>query len=115
MILLRALAAFAGHLDRAALRKLIDASHDLDITLPSLSDILETSLWSDAGIAALQPDLLAAELLHYVLTQLTGDQAGQWQYLGLDSAADIAQASSVLGRLIHDAQSMLGRDWPWQA
>ena len=114
LVMLRALAALSGRLDSEALRKLVQASEEfkLDIQLPTVRQLQETSLWSEQAIHALQPDLLAADLLHYALTELAGDQSGLWQYLGLESAVDIAEASSILGRLIHDVQRVLGQQWP---
>jgi len=116
LVMLRALAGISGKLDSAALRQLIQASETLplDIRLPVLNQLKQTSLWSQDGVAALQPDLLAADLLHYALTEVTGDQAGAWQYCTLAAAADSREASSILGRLIHDAQYILQRLWPLQ-
>jgi hypothetical protein len=61
LVILRALAGIAGKLDSAALRKLIEDSETLplDIRLPVLNQLKQTSLWSQTGIHALQPDLLA--------------------------------------------------------
>lgn len=117
LVMLRALAAIAGKLPAEALRHLIQASETLplDIRLPALNQFKQTSLWLDGGIPALQPDLLAADLLHYALTQIVDDQAGAWQYCALAAAADSREASSILGRLIHDAQFILQRSWPLQA
>jgi len=116
LVMLRALAGISGKLDSAALRQLIPASETLplDIRLPVLNQLKQTSLWSQDGVTALQPDLLAADLLHYALTEVTGDQAGAWQYCTLAAAADSSEASSILGRLIHDAQFILKRRWPLQ-
>ena len=98
------------------MRSLIQTSGalPLDIRLPALNQLKQTSLWSQTGIHALQPDLLAADLLHYALTEVTGDQAGAWQYCALAAAADSREASSILGRLIHDAPFILKRQWPLQ-
>ena len=117
LMMLRALAGIAGKLDSAALRQLIQGSETLplDIRLPVLNQLKQTSLWSQTGIHALQPDLLAADLLHYALTEVAGDQAGAWQYCALAATADSNEASSILGRLIHDAQFILKRPWPLSA
>lgn len=117
LVMLRALAGISGKLDSAALRQLIQTSETppLDIRLPVLNQLKQTSLWSQTGIHALQPDLLAADLLHYALTEAAGDQAGAWQYCALAAAADSSEASSILGRLIHDAQFILKRSWPLQS
>ncbi|PTQ77565.1 hypothetical protein C8R26_10752 [Nitrosomonas oligotropha] len=117
LVMLRALAAIAGKLPGEALRQLIQASETppLDIHLPALNQLKQTSLWLDGGIPALQPDLLAADLLHHALTQIADDQAGAWQYCALAAAPDQCEASSILGRLIHDAQFILQRSWPLQA
>ncbi len=114
LVLLRALAAISGRLESEALRQLVEAGAELklDIRLPDLRQLKNTSLWAQDAISALQPDLLAADLLHYALTEVAGDQSGPWQYLGLDVAEDIVEASSILGRLIHDAQSVLNQRWP---
>ncbi|SEO10463.1 Tetratricopeptide repeat-containing protein [Nitrosospira multiformis] len=116
LVMLQALAAMSGELESEALRQLIDTGQELklDIQLPALRQLKDTSLWSQHGIHALQPDLLAADLLHYALTELAGDQSGAWQYLGLEAATDVANASSIFGRLIHDSQSALDRPWPLQ-
>ncbi|WP_348225707.1 tetratricopeptide repeat protein [Nitrosomonas sp. Is79A3] len=117
LVMLRALAGISGKLDSAALRQLIQASETLplDCRLPKLPQIKQTSLWLDGGIHALQPDLLAADLLHYALTEVAGDQTGAWQYCALAAAMDSSEASSILGRLIHDAQFILKRPWPLQS
>ncbi|NBQ67740.1 MAG: toll/interleukin-1 receptor domain-containing protein, partial [Nitrosomonadaceae bacterium] len=117
LVMLRALAAIAGKLPGEALRQLIQASETLplDIHLPALSQLKQTSLWLNGGIPALQPDLLAADLLHHALTQIADDQAGIWQYNALAAAPDQREASSMLGRLIHDTQFILQRAWPLQA
>ena len=115
--ILRALAGISGKLDSETLRPLIQASETLplDIRLPVLNQLKQTSLWSQDEVAALQPDLLAADLLHYALTEAAGDQAGAWQYCALAAAADSREASSILGRLIHDAKNILKRVWPLQS
>ncbi|MDP2225316.1 hypothetical protein [Nitrosomonas sp.] len=61
LVMLRALAGISGKLDSAALRQLIQTSETppLDIRLPVLNQLKQTSLWSQTGIHALQPDLLA--------------------------------------------------------
>ncbi|TXI27883.1 MAG: toll/interleukin-1 receptor domain-containing protein [Nitrosomonas oligotropha] len=117
LVMLRALAAIAGKLPGEALRQLIQTSETLplDIRLPALNQLKQTSLWLDGGIPALQPDLLAADLLHHALTEIADDQAGAWQYCALAAAPDQSEASSILGRLIHDAQFILQRSWPLQA
>ena len=117
LVMLRALAGISGELPDEALRSLIQTigALPLDIRLPALNQLKQTSLWSQTGIYALQPDLLAADLLHYALTEVAGDQAGVWQYCALAAAADSREASSILGRLIHDAQFILKRPWPLQA
>ena len=117
LVMLRALAGISGKLDSAALRQLIPASETLplDIRLPVLNQLKQTSLWSQDEVPALQPDLLAADLLHYALTEVAGDQAGAWQYCTLVAAADSRETSSILGRLIHDAQFILKRPWPLSA
>ncbi|SDW54761.1 toll/interleukin-1 receptor domain-containing protein [Nitrosomonas oligotropha] len=117
LVMLRALAAIVGKLPGEALRQLIQASEalPLDIRLPVLNRLKQTSLWRDGGISALQPDLLAADLLHHALTEIADDQAGAWQYCALAAAPDQREASSMLGRLIHDAQFILQRSWPLQA
>ena len=117
LVMLRALAAIAGKLPGEALRQLIQASEalPLDIRLPALNQLKQTSLWRDGGISALQPDLLAADLLHHALTAIADDQAGAWQYCALAAAPDQREASSILGRLMHDAQFILQRVWPLQA
>lgn len=117
LVMLRALAAIAGKLSRKALRQLIQASGTLplDIHLPALNRLKQTSLWLDGGISALQPDLLAADLLHHALTEIADDQAGAWQYCALAAVPDQSEASSMLGRLVHDAQFILQRVWPLQA
>lgn len=114
LVMLRALAAISGQLESEPLRQLIEAGTELklDIQLPTLRQLKGTSLWAQEAIHALQPDLLAADLLHYALTELAGDQSGAWQHLGLEAAANMEEASSIFGRLIHDAQSMLGQRWP---
>ncbi|MDN5872402.1 MAG: toll/interleukin-1 receptor domain-containing protein, partial [Nitrococcus sp.] len=114
LVVLRALAALSGRMQGAALRGFVQASAELklDIEIPPLPQLKATSLWSEQALPALQPDLLAADLLHYALTESAADQAGPWQYLALAAAADSAQASSIFGRLIHDAQSVLGQEWP---
>ena len=116
LIMLRALAALSGQLESQALRDLIQACETLklDIQLPTLPQLKETSLWNQEAIHALQPDLLAADLLQYALTKQAGDQAGTWQYLGLEATTNMAEASSILGRLIHDAQQILRHPWPLQ-
>ncbi|MBK6957597.1 MAG: TIR domain-containing protein [Nitrosomonas sp.] len=116
LVMLRALAGISGKLDSEALRQLIQGSETLplDIRLPVLNQLKQTSLWSQDGVAALQPDLLATDLLHYALTEVAGDQAGAWQYCALTAAADSSEASSILGRLIHDAKFILKRPWPLQ-
>ncbi|MER0203594.1 MAG: hypothetical protein DU480_06985 [Nitrosomonas sp.] len=117
LVMLRALAAIAGKLPGEALRQLIQASETLplDIRLPALNQLKKTSLWLDGGIPTLQPDLLAVDLLHHALTEIADDQAGAWQYCALAAAPDQSEASSMLGRLIHDAQFILQRSWPLQA
>lgn len=117
LVMLRALAAITGKLPGEALRQLIQASETLllDIRLPALNRLKQTSLWLDGGIPALQPDLLAADLLHHALTEIADDQAGAWQYCALAAVPDQRGASSILGRLIHDAQFILQRSWPLQA
>ncbi|MBX9894908.1 MAG: toll/interleukin-1 receptor domain-containing protein, partial [Nitrosomonas sp.] len=117
LVMLRALAAIAGKLPADALRQLIQVSEmlPLDIRLPALNRLKQTSLWFDGGIPALQPDLLAADLLHHALTEIADDQTGAWQYCALAAAPDQSEASSMLGRLIHDAQFILQRVWPLQA
>ncbi|MBX9638141.1 MAG: TIR domain-containing protein [Nitrosomonas sp.] len=117
LVMLRALAAIAGKLPGETLRQLIQASEalPLDIHLPVLNWLKQTSLWLDGGIPALQPDLLAADLLHHALIEIADDQAGAWQYCALAAAPDQLEASSILGRLIHDAQFILQRSWPLQA
>lgn len=114
LVMLRALAVIPGQLEGQVLRQLIEESTrlKLDIQLPALRQLIDTSLWVQGAIPALQPDLLAADLLHYALTELAEDQSGQWQYVGLEAAVDIAEASSIFGRLIHDAQNVLGQRWP---
>ncbi len=61
------------------LRQLIKASamSNLDIRLPELRQLKDTSLWSQEAIPALQPDLVAADLLHYALSELAGDGASR--------------------------------------
>ena len=117
LVMLRALAAIAGKLPAEALRHLIHTSEalPLEIHLPALNQLKQTSLWFDDGIPALQPDLLAADLLHHALTEIADDQAGIWQYCALAAAPDQREASSILGRLIHDAQFILQQSWPLQA
>ena len=114
LVMLRAVAAISGQIESEALRHLIEASAklNLDIKLPTLRQLKETSLWINGSIHALQPDLLSADLMHYALTELADDQSGAWQYCGLEAATDIAVASSIFGRLIHDAQNILDRPWP---
>lgn len=62
LTLLLALAGIAGHLDKSAIDALREVQLD-DIQIPSALDIRTTSLWREGGIAALQSDLLAAQLL----------------------------------------------------
>lgn len=116
LVMLRALATIAGKLSGEALRQLIQASDtlQLDIRLPALNQLKQTSLWLDGGIPALQPDLFAADLLHHALTEIVDDQAGAWQYCAFKAAPNKQEASSNLGRLIHDVQSILQRAWPLQ-
>ena len=66
LVMLRALAGIAGKLDSEALRQLIQDSETppLDCRLPQLPQLKQTSLWLGGGIHAVQPDLLAADLLH---------------------------------------------------
>ncbi|MBX9917360.1 MAG: toll/interleukin-1 receptor domain-containing protein [Nitrosomonas sp.] len=117
LVLLRALAGITGKLPAEALRQLIQMSEalPLDYRLPALNQLKQTSLWRNGGIPVLQPDLLAADLLHYALTQIAADQAGIWQYCALAAAPDQRKASSTLGRLIHDVRFILQRVWPLQA
>ncbi|MEO6422699.1 MAG: toll/interleukin-1 receptor domain-containing protein [Candidatus Nitrotoga sp.] len=114
LVMLRAVAAISGQIESEALRYLIEASAklNLDIKLPTLRQLKGTSLWINGSIHALQPDLLSADLMDYVLTELAGDQSGAWQYCGLEAATNTAVASSIFGRLIHDAQNTLDRPWP---
>jgi len=117
LVMLRALAVLSGRLESQALRDLIQASAtlQLDIQLPTLPQLKQTSLWERkerGAIPALQPDLLAADLLHYALTELADDQSDIWQYLGLEAATNTAEASSILGRVIYDARSILNHTWP---
>ena len=115
LVMLRALAVLSGKLESKAVRDLVKVSKSLqlDIQLPTLRQIKETSLWSQEAIHMLQPDLLAADLLHYTLTELAGDQAGIWQFCGLEAKTPMEEAIMILERLIHDTQ-ILQQRWPLQ-
>lgn len=107
----------SGKLESKAVRDLVKVSKSLqlDIQLPTLRQIKETSLWSQEAIHMLQPDLLAADLLHYALTELAGDQAGIWQFCGLEAKTPMEEAIIIMERLIHDTQIILEQHWPLQS
>ncbi len=100
--LLWALAALHGKLDKSAIDHLrVQARDDLDI--PPVRNLEDISLWRDHGLDALQPDLLAAQLLEEVF-RADHLSPGHWLYHGLLAAGEErrADALSRLGRLRFD-------------
>jgi hypothetical protein len=111
----KALAAITGGLKARQLDALSRLPEFAGI-LPSYDQLLQHGLWvSDSDgkdeLPALQPDILAACLLSQVLAR-SDDKPGQWQYDTLAIADNPADASSRLGRLIHDATITLKLSWP---
>ena len=100
--LLWALAALHGKLDKAAIDYLRARARD-DLDIPPVRDLEDISLWRDHGLNALQPDLLAAQLLEEVL-QADHLSPGHWLYHGLNAAGEERRADvlSRLGRLRFD-------------
>ncbi len=105
--LLWALAVLHGKLDKGAIDYLRARACD-DLDIPSVRDLEDISLWCDHGLNALQPDLLAAQLLEEVL-RADHLSPGHWLYHGLNAAGEErrADALSRLGRLRFDYRDTL--------
>lgn len=110
LLLLKALAGITGGIDRETLEKL-QATPKPEVTLPALDITLtQSTLWdSDSrSIAALEPDLLAAELLQ---SELDKDhlQAGKWLFHAIvdDDKNTQQQALDRLIRLVFDDWTVL--------
>uniref|UniRef100_UPI0039C11AAD hypothetical protein n=1 Tax=Pseudomonas aeruginosa TaxID=287 RepID=UPI0039C11AAD len=72
--LLVALAALPGKLTLADVKVLRHAVKEDGLIVPDGIQLKRCSLWRDEALAELQPDLLAAELLHRVLGEHIADQ-----------------------------------------
>lgn len=101
--LLFALAGIVGQLNKNAIAALQAVNCD-DIQIPSPRELDKTSLWRAGGIPALQPDLLAAQLLN---DELNNEfiSPGPWLLTCLIFSGDrqkIAESLSQLGRLRFD-------------
>jgi len=116
--LLKGLAAISGGINTQQLNTLAHHSA-LATLLPSYDQLRSCTLWQEGEnganrVAELQPDLLAAALLSQLLER-DDDQPGEWLYAALDISDEINNASSRLGRLMHDAVQVLGLPWPTEA
>ncbi|MCK5919323.1 MAG: hypothetical protein KAG66_00175, partial [Methylococcales bacterium] len=121
IMLLKALAGISGGINRTTLEKL-HATPDPDVKLPKLNATLtQSTLWDDDShsIPALEPDLLAAELLQSELDK-EHLQAGKWLYQVISIRSDDdddnasandnnsqQQALERLIRLISDERNVL--------
>ncbi len=109
VLLLRALAAISHGLDDALLQALIESEVGTKQKLPSLAKIRSSSLYLNHQIPSLEPDILAAQLLHQEFEKHS-HQAHGWLYqlhtLNTD-AVEIDNRLKRLARLRHDASYTL--------
>ena len=111
--LLVALAALPGKLTLADVKVLRHAVQEDGLIVPDGIQLKRCSLWRDGALAELQPDLLAAELLHRVLGEHIADQKqiGEllWQCLALGGGFALRERLTRLARLAWDVARMTGR------
>ncbi len=110
--LLVALAALPGKLTLADVKVLRHAVQEDGLIVPDGIQLKRCSLWRDEALAELQPDLLAAELLHRVLGEHIADQKqiGEllWQCLALGGGFALRERLTRLARLAWDVVRMKG-------
>ena len=110
ILLLKALAGITGGIDRATLEQL-RRTENPEVTLPAFnSQLTESTLWDSEtqSIPALQPDLLAAELLQ---SELNKDhlQAGKWLFQCITQASQASQISQTKNNSDKTQQQALER------
>jgi tetratricopeptide (TPR) repeat protein len=118
LVVLKALAGVTGGLTADQVNTL-SQTPAFDGKLPGYDTLRALSVWGSGelqegqgrGLPALQPDILAADLLAQVLER-EDDKPGEWQYAVLAIADERSVATARLGRLMHDASVTLGRVWP---
>ncbi len=110
--LLVALAALPGKLTLADVEVLRQTVRQHGLIVPDGIQLKRCSLWRDGALAELQPDLLAAELLHRVLGEHIADkkQIGEliWQCLALGGGFALRERLTRLARLAWDVARMTG-------
>jgi tetratricopeptide (TPR) repeat protein len=112
-ILLKALAALTGglgHADVVALKKA--GLQDDEIGLPGVLALKKTALWENDLLPEMQPDILAAQLIHAVMQEYLATDAciGAWVWQGLVvGEPDDEQLRGRLRRLVR-----LSLDWTGQ-
>ena len=102
LLMLKAIACLHGGLSETDVRLL--ATHSTEaLRLPNCKTLAKTPEWQEEkGLPAIEPDLLAAQFFHSVLSKEQGDQ-GRWLMHGLCIREDgIADALSRLARLRFD-------------
>ena len=108
--LLVALAALPGKLTLADVKVLRHAVQEDGLIVPDGMQLKRCSLWRDGALPELQPDLLAAELLHRVLGEHIADQKqiGEllWQCLALGGGFALRERLTRLARLAWDFARM---------
>ena len=98
-LLFKALAAIPGQFTALAIDRMTSELARPGVTLPSLIQLQQTTLWQHRALSELQPDLLASVLIHEVLQEWLPDPqaAGEWIWLAL--TVDLAPQESLRGRL----------------
>lgn len=108
--LLVALAALPGKLTLADVEVLRQTVRQHGLIVPDGIQLKRCSLWRNGALAELQPDLLAAELLHRVLGEHIADQKqiGEllWQCLTLGGGFALRERLTRLARLAWDFARM---------
>jgi tetratricopeptide (TPR) repeat protein len=111
-LLLKALAALTGGLHSADITALKGQLSDDEIPLPSALALKRTPLWVGDVLPEMQPDILAAQLIHIVMQDYlaTSARIGAWIWQGLMlGAPDNGQLRGRFSRL-----ARLSLDWTGQ-
>jgi predicted ATP-binding protein involved in virulence len=111
-LLLKAITALTGGLSMADVGVLKANLQDDEIQLPGALALKRTPLWLDDVLPAIQPDILAAQLIHVVFQDYLATPAriGEWVWQGLILGdPDVEQLRGRLSRLAN-----LSIDWSGQ-
>jgi len=126
VLLIKAMATITDGMDDKIVRNLIEDLKRYDIDyLPPEAKYLKSknlSLWENAQLPALTPDILAADFLFYCLKNYAQNQEAEWIFsvMGLNKTSrqtdkQISNNFTRLDRLIFDSKAKLTQSWPINA